>query len=291
MKHTPAEKATDTRLNPMPGFFALFFLSSVYLLFFFVSSMMPWEWLTSLLRILSVLVPLGLMRLMPYLRVCPRDREIGFSPKPLLNTLYLLPVFIGMVVAFSLLTTWVGGLFGVTNDFDYGDSVWLCLFSSALLPALLEELFCRYIFLPYLSVYSRSGAVFASAIFFSLMHGNLMQMPYALAAGIFLGALAVGSGSVLPCILFHLVNNTASVLLYFYSDTALPWVLLGVLAAGLVTALVFGILRRRRLTAALKRVFACDRTTGRVVGRMFLSPMSILFALFLFLAVMLLIVG
>ncbi len=255
------------------NYFTLFILCFVYIMVFTVASFFSSLALSIPVKLLSVIVPLLLIRFMPFFRMAARDTEIGFSPLPCVTTLWLLPLFVGVVYVSSLLSGKLAMWAGVDTAYAFGENMWLCILSSAVAPAVTEELFCRYIFLPRLSSFSRSGAVFASAVFFSFLHGNLYQIPYALMAGILLGALAVGSRSVLPCILFHFVNNLVSILLYFYEDTSLPRVLLYVLLAGLVLAVLCGVLMRRRLWERLRAVFACNRMTGVTVGMLFTTPM------------------
>lgn len=51
-------------------------------------------------------------------------------------------------------------------------------------------------------------AVALSALIFALIHLNPAQMPYAFLAGLFLGWMYSRTGSILPGVVFHWVNNT-----------------------------------------------------------------------------------
>lgn len=53
-----------------------------------------------------------------------------------------------------------------------------------------------------------------TAIMFSIMHGNPAQMPHAFLIGLLLSWLAYCSGSIVPGILLHAVNNSLSVVMY-----------------------------------------------------------------------------
>ena len=55
--------------------------------------------------------------------------------------------------------------------------------------------------------------VFVSAFIFALVHLNPDQMPHAFVAGILLGWMYMRTGSVIPGVAFHLVNNTMSYVL------------------------------------------------------------------------------
>lgn len=59
--------------------------------------------------------------------------------------------------------------------------------------------------------------IILTAILFALIHGNPAQMPHAFLAGMLLGWLCYRSGSIIPGIVVHWVNNSAAFLLYnFY---------------------------------------------------------------------------
>jgi membrane protease YdiL (CAAX protease family) len=81
-----------------------------------------------------------------------------------------------------------------------------------------EELFCRYAVLRLLAPYGKSGAVVLSALLFALLHRNFYQMPYAFVAGLFLGAVTLASGGIACAIIFHILNNSLSTILYYSSD-------------------------------------------------------------------------
>lgn len=256
------------------GYNALFWICLAYIAVFSLASLTKTVWVAVLIELVALLLAVVVsQRLLPC-RAAEADYDLGFSPRPLPWSLPYLPFFIGGVVGVSLLTSLLCRRFGVDTSFDYGDNLWVCLLTTALIPAVTEEIFCRYLFLRYLLPHSRLGAVLASAVFFSLLHGNFYQIPYALFAGFFLGALAAVSGSVLPGILFHLVNNVASALLYFFSDTALPGILLWVLVGALVLGAVGIAFTARRLLPRL-RVALSPAGCGRVVGGLFTSPLVI----------------
>lgn len=57
-----------------------------------------------------------------------------------------------------------------------------------------------------------SVAIFAPALLFALLHLDLAQSITALVCGIFLGWLVERSGSILPGMLLHFINNTLAFL-------------------------------------------------------------------------------
>ena len=105
---------------------------------------------------------------------------------------------------------WLGELLGKQGRLDLGTALVLV----ALLPAVAEEVTFRGVVLAGLR---RSGsrwiAVVGSALVFGLFHVNPYHVVAAFAVGLLLGWVALESGSLLPGILIHLVNNGAQVLL------------------------------------------------------------------------------
>ena len=105
---------------------------------------------------------------------------------------------------------WLGELLGKQGRLGLGTALVLV----ALLPAVAEEVTFRGVVLAGLR---RSGsrwiAVVGSALVFGLFHINPYHVVAAFVVGLLLGWVALESGSILPGILIHLVNNGAQVLL------------------------------------------------------------------------------
>ncbi len=77
----------------------------------------------------------------------------------------------------------------------------------AVIPAIIEEVCVRGIVLQPLRRYGDKFAILMSSIIFSLLHGNMEQIPYTLTAGLLLGYVAVATGSLWPGIIIHFINN------------------------------------------------------------------------------------
>lgn len=86
------------------------------------------------------------------------------------------------------------------------------LINIAVLPALIEEFALRFIVMQPLRRYGDTFAVVMSAVIFSLMHGNLIQIPFAFIVGIAIGFFVIQTGSIWVGILIHFLNNAFSVL-------------------------------------------------------------------------------
>lgn len=85
--------------------------------------------------------------------------------------------------------------------------IWLTLIVAAA-PGVSEELFFRgFILRAFRNGMSRGLAVILSALLFGLMHFDSLQSPGAMAIGIYLGYVALLTGSVWPGVLAHALNN------------------------------------------------------------------------------------
>lgn len=90
----------------------------------------------------------------------------------------------------------------VHNDLGYFT---LCLFAPFVEETVFRGAVLRTL-LPRMK--SRWGAIAISAALFSLVHMNPAQMPFAFTAGLLLGWLYSRTGSILPGVACHWVNNT-----------------------------------------------------------------------------------
>ena len=108
--------------------------------------------------------------------------------------------------------------FGRTNDVDVGESFVLAIITHAFLPAVLEEMLFRYLPIRLLSRHSHEWTVLGSAFFFALVHRDLFSIPHAFAAGVIFTVIDMATGSVIPSILIHFINNALSVGAIIYGD-------------------------------------------------------------------------
>ncbi len=90
------------------------------------------------------------------------------------------------------------------------------LYISAI-PALVEELAFRGIALGMLRKYGDGFAIVISAFLFGILHGNFIQIPFAFCVGIALAYTVVRTGSIVPAILIHFINNAMSCLLTYFT--------------------------------------------------------------------------
>lgn len=98
--------------------------------------------------------------------------------------------------------------------------VWFVLLAFAVAPAFCEEIAFRGFILSGFRHSKRVGlAILLSALTFGIMHMIPQQVFNATLLGLVLGLIAIRSGSLVPCILFHFIYNSLGVLHGRYSAT------------------------------------------------------------------------
>ena len=91
-------------------------------------------------------------------------------------------------------------------------NVWMFLLIVAVLPAFCEEIAFRGFILSGLRHLGHKWqAIAISSIFFGVAHMMIQQSLMAALVGIIIGYVAVQSGSLLPCIMFHVTHNALAI--------------------------------------------------------------------------------
>ena len=93
-----------------------------------------------------------------------------------------------------------------------GPELLMQFLALCVMPAIAEELLFRGAFQGLMRPCGSAAAIFAPALLFGVLHLDLAQGLTAFACGVFLGWLAERSGSILPGMLLHLVNNALAFL-------------------------------------------------------------------------------
>ena len=194
------------------------------------------------------------------------------------NLLPLIAPTVLLIFLISVLTSLIMTALGATDSVEIAENPWLALLLHAVLPAVLEEILFRYIPLKLMLPYSPKWAVILSALFFSLIHVNLFQIPYAFAAGVIFALVNIMTGSIIPSILLHFSNNAISVV---YMMHAVPdgVLLFYILLVGAAAASAAVIALRRRHYKGLFSPLASKKTAS-----FSLSPIAFT-ALTLFIAI------
>lgn len=137
---------------------------------------------------------------------------------------YLIAIFGGMVIsAFgnvvsSYVVTLLNGVGVPSPDFPSTIetstlSLLLNIVASAVFPAIFEEMVFRGYVLRALLPHGERTAVLLSAVLFGLIHGNIVQVPFAAVFGFVLGWLMVRTNSIWPGVILHGVNNAFAVVM------------------------------------------------------------------------------
>lgn len=83
----------------------------------------------------------------------------------------------------------------------------IAIFASAVLPAFCEEFANRGMLLFGFKKLGYKKAIILSGLLFGLMHLNIAQFGYAFVIGMFLGFLCIATGSIIPGMIIHFMNN------------------------------------------------------------------------------------
>ena len=133
----------------------------------------------------------------------------------------------------------------------------LYLVSSALVPAVCEELLFRGAVCRLLAKYGNCCAIVISALIFALFHTNIAQILYTFAAGLLIGAIYLRTRSILCAMLLHFANNALSavktILSYNGMGSAVLFIDAAILLIGVCAALCLMIIYSKN-----KKV--CDRS-------------------------------
>lgn len=173
--------------------------------------------------ILGVLLPFALGAC--YLRN-KQSKEIIHLDAPNDKALMLLLVPVGFMFclaanfATNYLTEFIESVGFKLKDIDYNVPTTIAgrifyILEIAVVPPLCEEFAVRGVVMQPLRKYGDWFAIIISSIVFAVMHGNLIQAPFAFIAGIFLGFVACKTNSLLTGMLIHFLNNAFSIFLEF----------------------------------------------------------------------------
>ena len=153
--------------------------------------------------------------------------------------------------------------------------------------AMAEELSLRGFVLGNLRKYGDFFAIGASAVLFAIMHGNLVQAPFALMAGFTIGYFTVKTGTLWTGILIHGVNNFISLALSYIIESAgeatgtliYGAIIYGLGFIGVVAAFIF----RRKESAIKLQDGSTVLSAGEKISSFFFNiPMIAAFLLMLY---------
>jgi len=131
-------------------------------------------------------------------------------------------IFIGIAACLvgSYLTTFLNAIFESVFDVEFTQpelpaptgplEVVLYFVRMSVVAAVFEELALRGGALQAMRKYGDWFAILTSSFVFAILHGNMIQIPFAFLAGIAIGYAFIVTGSIWPGIIIHFVNNFAA---------------------------------------------------------------------------------
>lgn len=238
------------------------------------------------------LVCIGMGMLLMFLwkgrKFCTQELFARGRPMKVGDFLCLLAVFMMGQTVFSLLSMvqeWILNQFGFTalpaveSATAQSETLSMFLYASFGAP-IAEELLCRGVAMRPLVKYGKRFAVLMSALFFGLMHCNIVQTPFAFVVGLVLGYVAV-EYNILWAMVLHMINNLV------ISD--LPIRLLGMELGNTLTGLLIwaftiaGLIVLIRRRHEIRRYIDENKVDNHAVACYFTSPgVIVAFAVMMF---------
>ena len=171
---------------------------------------------------------------------------------------FSLPLIFPTIAAVSLiafLTSSLLNLVGYESTVSFPDPFPIAVLTRAVLPALLEEILFRFIPIRLLKAEGADAkfSILFTALAFSLGHTNLFQIPYAAFAGAVFALLFIATGSIIPTVIAHLLNNLISLITIYYDFDLWVYISIAVLA---VLSLIVIVLRRYVYKERIKELFS-----------------------------------
>ena len=186
-----------------------------------------------------------------------------------------LPIFfpaISVILAISALTSLLLSSFGYSNATEFNEPFIVALLTHALAPAILEELLFRFAPIKLLEENKRS-ALILSSLMFAFAHANLFQIPYALVAGFIFSSLYLLTGSILPSVILHFLNNAVS-LASMYGVKA-PVIVIA-LAITSVASLTVIFIRRKEYKDEIKKMIGKEKAVLAYTPLFFIATSSVI---------------
>ena len=158
-------------------------------------------------------------------------REFGFKKISLKSVFLCIGIAICLIflnTAFNSIYTMILSLFGYAPATSTITSYpfWaflIALFASAVLPGFCEEFANRGVLLSGLKGLGAKKAIIISGLLFGLMHFNIGQFGYAFLAGMFFAYICLATGSIIPGMIIHFLNNGIVEYLTFAKVNDLPF--------------------------------------------------------------------
>ncbi len=174
--------------------------------------------------------------LLPFVVLGGRMKKASGNPQPLMLSvppckMHIIPAVIaglGFCMLGNIINSYITAFFSSVNvEFTSPEipmaegvsGIIITFFRLAITAAVVEELSFRGYVMGNLRFFGDGFAIAVSSVVFALLHGNMVQAPFALMAGFALGYFSVKTGTIWTAIIIHLLNNSVSTLVYYLSES------------------------------------------------------------------------
>lgn len=153
----------------------------------------------------------------------------------------------------------------------------LCVFAP-----LIEEFLLRGCVIKILRPFGTKFAIFVSALFFAILHGNMGQGFGAFFIGLILGYIAVETGSIIPTMILHGMNNFFLYLGYVSSNFPNNKTILVTLGLSIIFLLLVGLYQflRYKDDFKLENSSSSVLSKGKVYATFFLNIFVIIYLIY-----------
>lgn len=170
--------------------------------------------------------------LITYAFIKKHEPDVEFFPfrkiKPK-RAILCVPIGLAICIAGNIITNFLIQLFSSTGvklsqpsdtmaKIDTVPALLLSLVATAIMPALLEEFALRGVIMQPMRKYGMTFAIICSSVIFGVMHGNLIQAPFAFIVGLGLAFFAIKCNSLWIAVIIHMLNNGYSVIISFLEN-------------------------------------------------------------------------
>ena len=161
-----------------------------------------------------------------------RDFRIRFNIHPLS---YIIAIVLGVVV--FIMTMIINGIYAnilIALGYQYNISIGtiysheivlvMQLLTVAVFPGIFEEITNRGLLMKALgNIKNEKVIIIVTGIFFGLFHQFIAQFGYAVFGGIIFAIIVLRTGSIIPAMIMHFMNNALSIMLGYTSQKNLPF--------------------------------------------------------------------
>ncbi len=218
--------------------------------------------ISAIAPLLYVLLPFVFVYLL-YDREDKNSVDIFELPKN--KELFVYSAFAGLLICSigDRATSFISAFFSMTGvDFESPDSLdpttvpgyFLQRKAYAVIPPLVEEFAMRGVVMQPLRKFGDRFAIVASAVLFAILHGNMVQIPFAFVAGLALGYFAIVTNSIWTSVAIHSLNNLSAVIISIYytnhseSDMLFYYAIEGaILVVGIIAFILFAKMKPGKL--------------------------------------------